>query len=317
MGQRNYVFTLNNPDYFDPEDFPETGSGPLLPDLELLTDLRYASYQLETGAEGTLHFQGYLEFHRPQRLAAVKRGQFVYAHFEVRRGTRIQARDYTQKPEGQCCGPWTHGTWIGGQGARTDLNDAATDLLGSRDLRQFALQHPGMYVKHHAGFAKLLETTRPLPEQPEPVWRPWQLDALAIVDGLPDPRKVHWFVDYEGGKGKSFLVRYLATNRGALPLSSARHDRLLQAFNGERVVTFDFSRDVSSAGAGGGSDAHDRTPYAVIESIKNGVVFSGFYGGGPRIYGIPHVLCFSNFDPDQTKLSADRWDIRILGAELE
>lgn len=312
MGSRSYCFTLNNPEEFEILDFPISSIGPLETDLLILPELRYASYQLETGEGFTLHFQGYLEFSKPQRLAALKKGQFTFAHFEPRRGTREQAREYTQKSEGQCAGPWQFGTWSGGQGSRNDLKEACADLLASRNLRQFALQYSAEFVKFHRGFERLLEATREVSRQSDPEWRPWQVDALAIVAGAPHPRQIHWYVDSEGGKGKSFLVRYLATNRGALPLSSGRHDRLLNSFNGESIVTFDFSRDVSSTGAGGNGDAHDRTPYAVIESIKNGIVFSGFFGAGPRIYDSPHVLCFSNFEPDQSKLSADRWDIHFL-----
>ena len=30
-------------------------------------------------------------------------------------------------------------------------------------------------------------------------------------------------------------------------------------------------------------------------------------------YDTPHVVCFSNFHPDKSKLSWDRWDIRSFG----
>lgn len=305
MGSRSYVFTLNNPPIFDITQFPPGNGGPIEEAINSLPHFRYASYQYEQGESGTLHYQGYLEFSKPNRLHAVKIGVFARAHFEKRRGSPIDAREYTRKLEGRVAGPWECGKWIGGQGARSDLDEACATLLASRSLREVALSHPASFTKFHPGFAALLEATRDPPKFLEPTWRRWQHETLGLLDQPPDPRKILWFVDPEGAAGKSFLVRYLATNRGALPLSSNKHDRILEAWHGESIVTFDFPRDVQSGDS-------DRTPYAPIEAIKNGVVYSGFYGKPPRIYEIPHVLCFSNFDPDRTKFSADRWDVRYL-----
>jgi len=304
---RNWCWTLNNPEEFDIDEFPEDSAGPLGEILATVSKLSYTIYQYEIGESGTLHFQGYSEFKAPVRFSALRHGDLQFAHFEVRRGTAREAGDYCSKLEGRIAGPWTFGESSSGQGSRSDLKEAAAALLATRSLRELAVQYPATYVQYHSGFAKLLETTTSVPEQLEPTWRPWQTDALGLLDGPPHPRKVYWFVDFDGGLGKSFLVRYLATNRGALPLSSGRHDRLLNAWQGEPIVTFDFARDVSSGG-----ESSDRTPYAVIESIKNGIVFSGMFGARPKIFPVPHVLCFSNFEPDETKLSADRWDITVL-----
>lgn len=52
--------------------------------------------------------------------------------------------------------------------------------------------------------------------------------------------------------------------------------------------------------------------YASVETIKDGLVFSGKYEGGTRLYARPHVIIFANWLPDMTKLSLDRWDIRTL-----
>lgn len=311
MTSRSYVFTLNNPEEFDVDSTTDEDH-PLCQEFQELSHLRYAVYQYELGETYTPHFQGYLEFSRPTRIAAIKIGQLAFAHFETRKGTRHQARDYSSKPEGRVAGPWHFGTWTGGQGARTDLEDATAALLASRNLRDVALQHPTSFVKFHGGLAKLLEITRPLPELTTLDWRPWQAEALGLLQGEPHPRRVHWYVDFTGGAGKSYFVRHLATNCGALPLSSGRHDRLLNAWSGERIITFDFPRDVAPGGSAGDSQSGDRTPYAVIEAIKNGVVFSGFFGAGPRIFPVPHVLCFSNFEPDRSKLSHDRWDVHYI-----
>lgn len=306
---RSYVFTLNNPDEFDPDEFEVDTPGPLGPFLLQIPHFRYCSYQYEIGEACTLHFQGYIELKNPSRITPLKVGPLAYAHFEPRRGTADQAREYTRKPEGSIGGPWEVGQRSGGQGQRTDLRKASEFLLDVRDLRQLAMAYPDTYVKYYGGFTKLLETTRPLPQFRQPdQWRLWQSSLLQLLEKPPHDRRIHWYVDPDGGAGKSFMVRYLGICRGALCLSGARYDRILHAYNGERIVTFDFSRDTAN-------DEYDRTPYGPIEAIKNGNVFSGMYGLPSRLYDIPYIFCFSNFDPDRSKFSGDRWDVHYISKD--
>jgi len=68
-----------------------------------------------------------------------------------------------------------------------------------------------------------------------------------------------------------------------------------------RVVIMNLSRQAEGAFS-----------YAAVESLKDGLVFSGKYEGGHRLFPRPHVIIFSNWFPDLSKLSLDRWDIRTL-----
>ena len=52
--------------------------------------------------------------------------------------------------------------------------------------------------------------------------------------------------------------------------------------------------------------------YEVIESVKNGVVFSTKYESQMKVFKTPHVIIMANFAPDESKMSSDRWDIRYL-----
>lgn len=80
--------------------------------------LRYAACQVEkcptTGRE---HLQAYIEFPAPRTLKSGKDviGD-VSAHFEVRRGSAEEARNYVRKEETRVRGPWEWGEFIGGQG---------------------------------------------------------------------------------------------------------------------------------------------------------------------------------------------------------
>lgn len=134
---RHWVFTLNNPS--QPLAFPES--------------VRYAIYQLESGESGTRHYQGYVEFNESQRLSAC-RALIAGAHWEPRRGTREQARDYCRKEEGRLDGPWEHGEFAsGGQGHRSDLAEIKEKLDEGATLLQLAEEHFNSFVRYHRSFA--------------------------------------------------------------------------------------------------------------------------------------------------------------------
>ena len=79
---RNWVFTLNNPtDRFYPEQW-----------IGVKTVLAV----LEIGESGTLHYQGYLEWTTPRAISTCK-NLLPTAHWEIRRGSRFQAIQYTLK----------------------------------------------------------------------------------------------------------------------------------------------------------------------------------------------------------------------------
>lgn len=72
---RNWVFTLNNPYYS------------LTPEIDFVgSPVSFMAWQLEIGAEGTEHYQGYLELDRPCSLLQMHQlggGMLLGAHFEV------------------------------------------------------------------------------------------------------------------------------------------------------------------------------------------------------------------------------------------
>nr|UOF79409.1 rep protein [Cressdnaviricota sp.]UOF82985.1 rep protein [Cressdnaviricota sp.] len=124
MRARTWVFTLNNPQALLSPQFYD--------------GCTFCVYSEEMGANGTHHFQGYIEFSRPFTLNMLKRvgaGELRRAHFEKRNGTRKQAIDYaTKEDETHLAGPYwwprnPDGGGVvgqghqggGGQGNRSDL----------------------------------------------------------------------------------------------------------------------------------------------------------------------------------------------------
>lgn len=166
---RNFVFTLNNPD------------GP----ITWWEDVRYAIYQRERGANGTEHFQGYVELSKAVRFNAIK-AKIPRAHIEQRRGSRDQAREYCKKLDSRVSEPIEYGNWeAGGSGARNDLASAIDLIKSGGTFRDLAEQSPEVFVKYYRGLQQLRYTT-----QPE---RSWSC-ALYIIIGPP-------------GCGKSKLCR--------------------------------------------------------------------------------------------------------------
>jgi len=142
----------------------------------------------------------------------------------------------------------------------------------------------------------------------------WQQRLGEMLQNIPDPRKVYWFWESEGNKGKSFMARYLASTQGALILETGRKVDLAHIFvttiPTPKIVIFDLSRTAAP------SEDSKHSPidvvYSLMESIKNGYIVSTKYDSKGLSFTVPHVVVFANFEPDQSKMSLDRWQIHNI-----
>lgn len=87
---KNWVFTLNN--YTDNDQ-------QRLRDLASSDDVAYLVFGREVGESGTPHLQGYVEFRSRKRLSQLRALVSDRAHYEVRRGTGVEADEYCKKDE--------------------------------------------------------------------------------------------------------------------------------------------------------------------------------------------------------------------------
>jgi hypothetical protein len=129
----------------------------------------------------------------------------------------------------------------------------------------------------------------------------WQLDIMAILKNTPDKRTIHWFWEPKGNVGKTTLCKYLVVKHDALMLNGKSADMyhmLAKYPNKRKLVICDIPR--SSVGY---------INYGAIESIKNGLIFSGKYEGAQLVFNCPHVIVFANEPPDRSQCSADRWNV--------
>ena len=125
---------------------------------------------------------------------------------------------------------------------------------------------------------------------------PWQRVALTMLKHQND-RQILWCVDEEGNTGKSFLCKYLRDTQRAIVLEGGRTCDLAHAYNNEAVVCFNFGREASEVN------------YRIMESLKDGFLFSSKYDSRVKRFKSPKVFIFANFRPDHTKLSYDRWEV--------
>lgn len=133
-------------------------------------------------------------------------------------------------------------------------------------------------------------------------FKPWQTDLLKKLDEKPDHRKIIWYFDKEGGKGKTDICKWLCVNRDDCLYTGGKANDMKYAITQmkkkPKIILIDISRSQETCFS-----------YQGVEEIKNGIFFCGKYESQQFIMNRPHVICFANFEPDKKKLSLDRWDI--------
>lgn len=137
-------------------------------------------------------------------------------------------------------------------------------------------------------------------------FHPWQTELLQELAGAPHPRRIIWYWDYIGGSGKTQLTRYiLAKQHRVLFLSGGSYKdasyQVVKARQDPRIVLINLPRS-----------AEGKISYGTFECLKDGLVQTGKYEGGVRLFAPPHLVVFANFLPDLAALSLDRWDVRHL-----
>lgn len=141
------------------------------------------------------------------------------------------------------------------------------------------------------------------------VWKDWQQDVLDLIETPADRRKIIWYCDRDGNKGKSFLALYIDLTKGCIVADGKKADifnQCLMWYQDEskplfQVVIMDISRD-----------GMQYVNYDMIERLKNGLLYSGKYEGGKMHIPPVHLICFANAEPDYNKMSFDRWDVRFI-----
>jgi len=136
----------------------------------------------------------------------------------------------------------------------------------------------------------------------------FQKEVYRIVqDEKIDTRTIHWFWEPEGKTGKTSLAKSIIMKRPnegifvsgkSADIKFAIVEFLKNPENDLKFCFFNFTKSVE-----------DYISYEALESIKDGIFFSGKYESGTLMFNSPHIVCFANFPPVLEKMSLDRWNV--------
>jgi len=132
----------------------------------------------------------------------------------------------------------------------------------------------------------------------------WQGPCFTLLESPPDDRSIYWIYDTAGNMGKSAFCKYCAVYLGATVINNGSFADIAFCIpENPKIVMFDLTRSIEG-----------RVNYSALEALKNGMIFSGKYESKTKMFNPPHVFVFSNFGPDLSAMSADRWRVIDLNA---
>lgn len=298
-----WTFTINNWD---------SGDVARLEQLVSNNQAEYIVFGYEVApSTGTPHLQGYVRFHNRMERAAVVLtiGQ---AHVEVARGSAAQNRAYCTK-EGVYFEDGQLPQGPGSVNAKTRVEEFVEYVKNfSRENgrgpyeREYAIAYPGLFLQYRNNLAQLVQFHSPnVALEEDGVLKPWQLDLLGVLLCEADDRKIFFMVDPQGGAGKTWLQRYLITEHPEKTqiLSIAKRDDIAYAVDESKTI---FCFNIPRGGM-------EFLQYPVLEQMKDRMIFSPKYASKTKyMQNKVHVVVFSNEEPDYSKMSRDRYDVKFL-----
>lgn len=180
-----------------------------IPDLWNPDAMKYLIFQLERAeTTGRLHLQGSVALKGPSRKAGVKkllRSDTV--HVEPARNWQKSVA-YSKKEETRVQGPWEFGE-DSVQGQRSDLAQAAQDVVHGKRIRQIALDQPATFAKYFKGLHALKMAVEPPKAQIRKcalLWGSSGTGKTRTAYDLFPPEEIYkvfdvtapWFDGYEG-----------------------------------------------------------------------------------------------------------------------
>lgn len=333
------MFTVNRPEdapdnwTYNPEDkFP---------------DWAYMIYQWECGTN--LHIQGYVYFKVRKAMKTLK-ALDPKVHWEPRGKSHKAAKHYCSKPHNGLEDPIHDNCKLFGCHSPTQClcthcdeerknptalpstlqefgsDDHIPDMSGERsDLKQIKeiieKEEPkvaletikeefyGDYIRYYKSIDRELKTQRTkrnIEEMrksfSEGLPRVWQKKALKDIESQSQ-RQIHWYWSEKGDMGKTQFAKYMLTHYDCYYCEGGKAIDIKHGYQGQKYVVFDFPRDYQ-----------EYVNYSVLESFKNGVMFSGKYDSQTEIIGDVTVVCLANFAPidDNSKVSKGRFIIKKI-----
>jgi len=297
-----WTFTLNN---YTPEEVE------LLNTWGSLPSTKYLVYGKEIApTTGTPHLQGFFILSTKASFSLIRR------EFPCRRASALRSAVKSSPICSEYCkkdGDFTEFGECPFPGKRTDLSvtrewiDEFTRNNGRAPTeREVALTRGDAFIRCHRALMHYARVTAPPPQLRVGELRGWQSELEQQLEEAPvDERKITFYVDPEGNKGKTWFTGYMFTKfpDNVQIIGSGRKEDMAYALDATKCIVF-------LAVPRGGMEFFQ---YSFVESLKDRMVFSTKYEPVMKIMiRNPHVIVMCNEYPDETKLSADRFDIRPL-----
>lgn len=154
-------------------------------------EMAFAVWQRETCPDtGRIHVHIYVRFIGRKKLQTVKNiFMRADAHLEIAQGNEEECTAYCEKEEsrleaGARWNPANYDAKIGMQGRRSDLEAIATKCQEGVSIKSIATDHPGDFIRYHAGIQALHAQVAPKP--------PLQRDVqVLILWGVTGQGKTH------------------------------------------------------------------------------------------------------------------------------
>lgn len=254
---------------------------------------------------GTPHLQGFIIFNERKRPRTV-REIFVGCDVRIARGNTEQCVNYCKKD-----GSFVEFGAVIQVGERTDLSDIVNwgrefELLNGRPPTSpdIAQEQPVAYIRYPRLVRLFDHRARPVELQlGEP--NAWQQELMVIVENDPDDRSIHFYVDIDGGKGKTWVQRYLLTRypEKVQLLGIGKRDDIAHTVETTKSI---FLINVPRGGM-------EYLQYTILEQLKDRCVYSPKYNSTMKFFRHEnHVIVFCNEEPKMDAMSADRYIIRRL-----
>lgn len=291
---KRWVFTINN---YNDEHIASLDS----------LECRYLVYGRETApTTGTPHLQGFVVFETALRRSTIV-ANVGGGHWQPANGTSQQASDYCKKD-----GNFTErGQLPNQQGKRRDLerlvdwlDEFIEDNGRAPTEREVARLQPLALLKR-IDIMRLARLRAPDPIIRDGEPNEWQRHLYDELESDADDRSVIFYVDSEGGKGKTWFQQWLVSKapEKVQLLGVGKRDDMTFAVDADKTV---FLVNVPRGGM-------EFLQYTVLEQLKDRMVFSTKYQSSMKVLkSNVHVVVFCNEDPDMAKMSGDRYVIRAL-----
>lgn len=229
-------------------------------------------FQLERGAEGRLHYQGYIHLAKgvKQRPASVAKHLAEAGCFGVHLSACSAAgkealKAYCMKDDTRIAGPWS---------------DKDAQPMSVAQMDKLKLIH-------------------------RQVLYPYQQQISAAISTDADDRRVNWVYDPLGATGKSSFCKLMHALGKALTLQYADHKDIMyvvQTFGARGAYLLDLTRTKPA-------QVSAQDTYTALEGLKTGLIQSTKYQPKVTLQPPAHVWVFANVPPTMSCLSPDRWKV--------